>query len=394
MLTLCWEYLCVLFQIQYTKMNDSIRIPQVDPRANYLAHKDEIDAAIARVLTSGRYILGQEVTTFEHEFADYIGVKFGIGVGSGTDALHLALRACGVGAGDEVITVSHTAVATTAAIELSGAKPVFVDIESDTFLIDPSEIEKAITPRTKAILPVHLYGNVAEMEGILTVANRHGFHVIEDCAQSHGARYRERRSGAWGVVAAFSFYPTKNLGAFGDGGMVVTNDPGLATRVRSLREYGWHQRYVSETAGVNSRLDELQAAVLRVKLKYLDGLNEARRRKALIYTQRLHGANIQCPAIRKLVDPVYHLYVIRTKERDSLRDFLGGQGIQTLIHYPVPVHLQNAYKQLGYGPGDLPVTEVCSGEILSLPLYPEMEESQIEEVAFQIENFFKKYPAK
>ena len=375
-------------------MNGSIRIPQVDPRANYLAHKDEIDAAIARVLTSGRYILGQEVTTFEQEFADYIGVKFGIGVGSGTDALHLALRACGVGAGDEVITVSHTAVATAAAIELSGAKPVFVDIESDTFLMDPNWIEKAMTPRTKAILPVHLYGNVAEIERICDVANRYGLHVIEDCAQSHGARYKERRSGAWGTGAAFSFYPTKNLGALGDGGMVVTNDSELATRVRSLREYGWQQRYVSETAGLNSRLDELQAAVLRVKLKYLDGSNEERRRKALIYTRRLQGENIRCPAVRKQVDPVYHLYVIRTQERDSLRDFLRGQGIQTLIHYPVPVHLQNAYKRLGCGPGNLPVTDECSRQILSLPLYPEMPESEIEEVLFQIENFFKTYPAR
>ena len=375
-------------------MNDSIRIPQVDPRANYLAHKDEIDAAIARVLTSGRYILGQEVSTFEQEFAGYIGVKFGIGVGSGTDALHLALRACGVGAGDEVITVSHTAVATAAAIELSGAKPVFIDIESDTFLMDPSGIEKAVTPRTKAILPVHLYGNVAEMERILDVANRYGLHVVEDCAQSHGARYKERRSGAWGTVAAFSFYPTKNLGALGDGGMVVTNDPELATRVRSLREYGWHQRHVSETAGLNSRLDELQAAVLRVKLRYLDGSNEERRRRARRYTQRLQGADIRCPSVREHVDPVYHLYVIRTQERDSLRDFLRGQGIQTLIHYPVPVHLQNAYKQLGCDPGDLPVTEECSRQILSLPLYPEMPESEIEEVSSQIGNFFKKYPAK
>ena len=375
-------------------MNSSIRIPQVDPRASYLAHKDEIDAAIARVLASGRYILGQEVATFEQEFADYIGVKFGIGVGNGTDALHLALRACGVRAGDEVITVSHTAVATAAAIEQSGARPVFVDIEPDTFLMSPNWIEKAITPHTKAILPVHLYGNVAEMERILDVANRYGLHVIEDCAQSHGARYKERRSGAWGTVAAFSFYPTKNLGAFGDGGMVVTNDSELATRVRSLREYGWHQRYVSETAGVNSRLDELQAAVLRVKLKYLDGSNEERRRKALLYTQRLQGADVRCPAVRKHVDSVYHLYVIRTIERDSLGAFLRDRGIQTLIHYPVPVHLQNAYKKLGYGTGDLPVTEEVSRQILSLPLYSEMPESEIEEVSSQIENFFNKYPAK
>jgi len=304
------------------------------------------------------------------------------------------LRACGVGAGDEVITVSHTAVATAAAIELSGAKPVFVDIESDTFLMDPNGIEKGITSRTKAILPVHLYGNVAEMERVLSIADRHGLHVIEDCAQSHGAKYKGRRSGAWGIVAAFSFYPTKNLGALGDGGMVVTNDPEIAARVRSLREYGWHERYVSETAGLNSRLDELQAAVLRVKLKYLDGSNEERRRKGLLYTRRLHGADIRCPAVRKHVDSVYHLYVIRTGQRDSLGAFLKDRGIQTLIHYPVPVHLQNAYKKCGYKTGDLPVTEEVSRQILSLPLYPEMPEAEIEEVSSQIENFFKKYPAK
>jgi dTDP-4-amino-4,6-dideoxygalactose transaminase len=374
-------------------MNDSIRIPQVDLKATYLAHKDEIDAAIARVLNSGWYILGQEVATFEQEFADYIGVKFGIGVASGTDALHLALRACGIGVGDEVITVSHTAVATVAAIELSGAKPVFVDIEEDTFLMDASRIEKALTPRTKAILPVHLYGNVAEIERILDIARRHGLQVIEDCAQSHGAKYKGRRSGTWGSVAAFSFYPTKNLGALGDGGMVVTNDPELASRVRSLREYGWRERYVSETAGLNSRLDEVQAAILRVKLKHLDPSNEERKRKALLYTDRLRGTNVRCPVVRKHVDSVYHLYVIRAQARDSLRDFLRRQGIQTLIHYPVPIHLQSAYKPLGCKAGDLPVTEECAQQILSLPLYPEMAESGIEEVAFQIENFFGKSSA-
>jgi dTDP-4-amino-4,6-dideoxygalactose transaminase len=364
-------------------------IPQANPRASYTAHKEEIDAAIARVMESGRYILGQEVATFEEEFAAYIGVRFGIGVNSGTDALHLALRACGIGSGDEVITVSHTAVATVAAIELCHAKPVFVDIDPSTFVIDPDQIERAITLRTKAIIPVHLYGHVADMRSILSTAHTYGLRVIEDCAQSHGATYGGSKSGALGDMAAFSFYPTKNLGAFGDGGMVVTNDRELDERVRILREYGWRQRFVSEISGLNSRLDELQAAVLRVKLKYLDQWNGERRRKALIYTKWLGGSEIVCPVEKEPVKHVYHLYVIRTKKRDSLQSFLKENGISTLIHYPVPIHLQNAYRHLGYRRGDLPFTEKCSEEILSLPFFPEMAESEIEEVASKIRSFME-----
>lgn len=364
-------------------------IVHTDLRAGYLSVKDEIDSAVLRVLDSGWYILGEEVRAFEEEFAAYIGVRFGIGVGSGTEALHLALRACGIFSGDEVITVSHTAVATVAAIELCGAKPVLVDILPDTFLIDPEKIERAITPRTKAIIPVHLYGQMADMEAIRWIADRHGLHVIEDCAQSHGALLKGRRSGAWGDLSAFSFYPTKNLGAVGDGGMVVTDDPGLAEKVRGLRQYGWHQRYVSEFPGLNSRLDELQAAILRVKLKYLDRWNEMRREKADRYTTLLEGLSLDCPIAKEPQQHVYHLYVIRVKPRDRLKTFLKERGIETLIHYPIPIHLQKGYRHLGYRIGSLPVTESCSDEILSLPLYPEISESNIEEVATQIAHFMK-----
>ena len=362
-------------------------IPQANPKAGYTAHKGEIDSAIARVMESGRYILGQEVAAFEEEFAAYIGVRYGIGVGSGTDALHLALRACGVGVGDEVITVSHTAVATAAAIELCGARPVFVDIHPSTFVIDPDQIERVITSRTKAIVPVHLYGHVADMKSIQSIARSHGLVVVEDCAQSHGATYGGRKSGSMGDMAAFSFYPTKNLGAFGDGGMVITHNEKLAERVRLLREYGWRQRFNSEIPGLNSRLDELQAAVLRVKLKHLEQGNGERRRKAAIYTKWLEGTDIVCPTEKEPAHHVYHLYVIRTKRRDSLQAFLKEQGIGTLVHYPIPIHLQQAYKHLGYARGDLPLTEACSQEILSLPFFPELTESEIETVALNIRQF-------
>jgi dTDP-4-amino-4,6-dideoxygalactose transaminase len=369
-------------------MHIPLSISQASPKASYLAHRSEIDAAIARVMESGWYILGQEVSTFEQEFATYIGVGFGVGVGSGTEALHLALRACGIKSGDEVITVSHTAVATIAAIELCGARPVLIDIDPCAFTMDPNQIARAITSRTKAIVPVHLYGYVADMPTIRSIADQHGLRVIEDCAQSHGAAYGKRKSGAWGDMAAFSFYPTKNLGAFGDGGMVVTNDPDLAERVRLLREYGWRRRYVSEIRGLNSRLDELQAAILRVKLKYLDQWNEERRRKARIYSRMLENTEVSCPVEKEPGRHVYHLYVIRTKKRDGLHAFLQEKGIGTLIHYPVPIHLQKAYKDLGYRKGDLPLTELCSRKILSLPFFPEMTESEIEEVTQQIKIFF------
>jgi dTDP-4-amino-4,6-dideoxygalactose transaminase len=361
--------------------NQPLVVPQTDPKAGYLAHRAEIDAAIQRVLDSGRYILGREVEAFEQTFAAYVGVRYGIGVGSGTEALHLALRAYGIGTGDEVITVSHTAVATVAAIELCGATPVLVDIDLNAYTMDPSRIESAITKCTKAILPVHLYGHPADMESIMAIARHYGLWVIEDCAQSHGAVYRGRKAGAWGHAAAFSFYPTKNLGAIGDGGMVVTNDSGSAEQVRLLREYGWRQRHVSDFPGLNSRLDELQAAILSVKLRYLDEENQKRRDLAKIYEEILSATSIILPTSPPGTRHVYHQYVVRSANRDALKEFLADKGIGTAIHYPVPVHKQPAYQGRLRCAGSMATTETVAGEILSLPMYSELTFEQISQVA-------------
>lgn len=353
-----------------------------NPHAQYRSHREAIDRAIRRVLESGRYILGEEVSAFEREFADYIGVRNAIGVGSGTEALHLTLAACGVGAGDEVITVAHTAVATVAAIELCGATPVFVDIEPDYFTLNPDQLEDAITSRTKAVIPVHLYGQPADLAAIISVARQHGVRVIEDCAQAHGVVYRDRRVGSWGDIACFSFYPTKNLGAIGDGGAVVTNDPALAEKVRCLREYGWNsERYVSDVGGWNSRLDELQAAILRVKLQFLDEDNERRREIAALYDGLLRGSDLILPQRRAGATHVFHLYVVRSTERDELLERLRDEGIGASIHYPVPVHLQPAYAGRFGEAGSLPNTERIAKEILSLPIYPELSEAEIRKVA-------------
>lgn len=360
---------------------ERLTVPAANPLANYLAHKDEIDAAIARVLSGGRYILGEEVAAFEQEFARYIGVRFGIGVGSGTEALHLAMRACEIGPGDEIITVSHTAVATVAAIELCDAKPVLVDIDPQSFTIDSNQIEAAIMPRTKAIIPVHLYGHPADMQFIGSIARRHSLYVIEDCAQSHGATYQGRKTGAWGDIAAFSFYPTKNLGALGDGGIVVTDDPELAERARLLREYGWRQRYISEIPGLNSRLDELQAAILRVKLRYLDDENSHRRELAQLYNTLLSSTDLVLPKEKGNVCHVYHQYVVRSQRRDALKSYLKAQGVSTLIHYPIPIHLQPAYRGRLGEKGLLPYTERVCREILSLPLYPQLSEKQVRSIS-------------
>lgn len=362
-------------------------IPQANPGANTQAHRAEIEAAIARVLDRGWYILGPEVEAFEAEFAAFCGVAYGIGVGSGTEALHLALRALDIGPGDEVITVAHTAVATVVAIELAGARPILVDVHPSTYTLDPAHLEPAITPRTRGIIPVHLYGQPADLAPIQEIARRYGLWLIEDAAQAHGATYRGRPVGAWGDLACFSFYPTKNLGALGDGGMVVTNDTQLARRIRELRQYGWRSRYVSETAGFNSRLDEIQAAVLRVKLRYLEAENERRRALAQRYTALLAGCAVIPPAEQPDARHVYHLYVIRSSRRDDLRQALHNRGIATGIHYPLPIHLQPAYRHLHPGPGALPVTEHLAGEILSLPLYPELSEEQVEHIAQAIREF-------
>lgn len=357
------------------------------PRAQYLAHQTEIDEAMQRVLDRGQYILGEEVKAFEAEFAAYLGVTQAWGVGSGTEALHLALAACGVGPGDEVITVAHTAVATVSAIELLGAAPVLVDIDPATFTLDPAQLAGVISPRTKAIIPVHLYGQPADLAQILEIARRHHLRVIEDCAQAHGAVYHAKRAGAWGDMACFSFYPTKNLGAIGDGGAVVTSDPALGERVRLLREYGWAERYVSHIPGWNSRLDELQAAILRVKLRYLDSDNAARARLAARYAAGLSGLTLTLPVRCDNRTPVYHLYVIRSPHRAELQAFLREQGVGALVHYPVPVHQQPAYQNRLRGSEALPETERAAREVLSLPMYPELSEAEVRVVIDAIARF-------
>jgi len=359
-----------------------------NPHAQYIAQKSAIDQAINSVLGSGRYILGEQVELFEKEFADYLGVKYALGVASGTDALCLALIASGISRGDEVITVSHTAVATIAAIELSGATPVLVDIEPNFYTIDPDQLKKAITKKTKAIIPVHLYGHPVDMKPILTIAQKHNLLVIEDCAQAHGAIYHNQRVGSWGDIACFSFYPTKNLGALGDGGLVATNNQKLAEKLKLLRQYGWVKRYVSHLPGQNSRLDELQAAILRVKLKKLDEDNRRRIELASIYTANLFKTNLILPKKRKHFEHVYHLYVVRSEERDELKEFLEKHDIYPLIHYPVPIHLQPAYQNIKTI-GKLTQTEKIVQEILSLPLYPQLPQKQALVVAKAVLSFFK-----
>ena len=361
-------------------MDRPIEVPQTDPKAGYLAHQAEIDSAIQRVLNSGWYILGSEVKSFEQEFAAYIGIHHAIGVANGTDALELSLRACGVGSGDLVFTVSHTAVATVAAIELAGATPVLVDIDPGTYTMDPSCLKDALVRppagKPKAVIPVHLYGHPADMSSILELAKRHGLYVIEDCAQSHGATLVGCKTGAWGDIAAFSFYPTKNLGAIGDGGMVVTDNPELAERVRHLRQYGWRERYISEIPGGNSRLDELQAAILRVKLRYLDKENMRRQSLAQTYKALLADAGLTLPEVRSGVTHVYHQYVVRLPQRDALRTYLRQAGIGTLIHYPEPVHLQPAYQSRLLLVAPLPWTEQVAMQVFSLPMFPQLSDDQ------------------
>lgn len=363
-------------------------VPFVDLQAAYRRVQPAIDAAVARVLASGWYILGHELEQFEQEFAAYQGQAHAVGVASGTDALLLALRAAGIGPGDEVITVAHTAVATVAAVELAGASPVFVDIDPLTYTLDPALLPGVLSPRTRAILPVHLYGQTADMKPILAFAREHGLLVIEDCAQAHGARYRGRLAGTMGDLAAFSFYPTKNLGALGDGGAVTTDRPDLAERLRLLRQYGWRERYISDIPGLNSRLDELQAAVLRVRLPLLDAENAARRKLAAVYQELLSGLPVRTPAVAAGNEAVYHLYVIETDRREALRAHLAGRRIGTGIHYPVPVHRQPAYARLGYGPGSLPITEAAAARILSLPMYPDLSPAAAARAAAVIASFF------
>ena len=362
-------------------------IAQTDPRAEYLAYQNEINQAIQAVLNSERYILGPEVQAFEREFADFIGTRFGVGAASGTDALYLALKATGIGPGDEVLTVPHTAVATVAAIEMCGAIPVLVDIDESTYTIDPKQLEAAVSPRARVLLPVHLYGHPADMASILDIARRHALRIVEDCAQAHGATYRDKQVGGIGDISAFSFYPTKNLGAIGDGGLVATNDPGLAEKVKLLRQYGWHERYVSQVTGWNSRLDELQAAVLRVKLRHLAEGNRRRRALAELYNEGLRNLPVILPTHNSGNEHVYHQYVIRHSQRDEMQAFLSARNIVTLIHYPVPIHLQPAYRGRLGDSGSFPVSEQAAREILSLPIYPELTDAQVQTVVQAIADF-------
>lgn len=357
-------------------------IPFNDLRRQYQARQAEFDAAVHRVLASGWYILGEEVAAFETEFAAYCGVAHAIGVANGTQAITLALQAVGVGPGDEVITVANAGIPGVVAILATGARPVFADVDPMTANLDPAAAEVVITPRTRAILPVHLYGRPAALDDLLTLAKRHHLKLVEDCAQAHGATIRGRKVGSFGHAAAFSFYPTKNLGAMGDGGAVVTDDPEVADRLRRLRVYGWRQQYYSEIAGgTNSRLDELQAALLRVKLRYLEIDNARRRALAAHYTAGLANTELTLPDDGAPDTPhVYHLYVVQSRERDQLRTLLQAAGIGTAIHYPLPAHLQPPYRELGGGPGSLPVTERLAQTVLSLPIFPELTDQEVEQV--------------
>ena len=355
-------------------------IPLVDLKAQYRSIKPEIDAAVLRVLDSAQFILGPEVEAFERDFAAYCGTREAIGLNSGTSALHLAFLAAGIGPGDEIITVPFTFIATVSTIVYAGATPVFVDIEADHYTMDPAKLEAAITSRTKAIVPVHLYGQPADMDPILEIARRRGIPVIEDAAQSHGADYKGRRCGSMSTMACFSFYPGKNLGAYGEGGAVVTSDPDLARRIRVLRSWGEERRYEHALKGYNYRMDGIQGAILGVKLRHLERWTEQRRSRAAAYRRALAGAPAVLPVERADVRHVYHVFAVRLKQRDAWRARFAELGIQTGVHYPIPVHLQPAHRDLGYERGAFPVSEVVAAEILSLPIYPELTDEQIETI--------------
>jgi dTDP-4-amino-4,6-dideoxygalactose transaminase len=365
----------------------AITVPQANPGAGYRALQAEIDAAVARALQSGWYILGQEVRAFEAEFAAWLGAAKAVGCGNGTDALALALRGLGIGPGMSVVTVSHTAVATVAAIEMVGATPLLIDIDPDCYTMDPAELAAVLdhppsgVPPIRAAIPVHLYGQPAALDAIIAACSRHGVKVIEDCAQAHGATIGGRKVGTFTEAATFSFYPTKNLGALGDGGMVATRDAALGEDIAALRQYGWRTHYISEAIGVNSRLDELQAAILRVKLEHLDAQNARRQAIAAAYDDALRSTSIKPPVRRDGVGHVYHLYVLRVPDRAGLQARLRADGIATGIHYPSPVHVQPAYRgRVALGPSGCRATEIASEQVLSLPMYPELTAAQVAHV--------------
>lgn len=363
------------------RLQPPTEVPFLDVQASYLELKPEIDEAVARVLTSGWYLLGAELEAFEKEFAAYLGVRHCIGVGNGLDALHLSLRALGIGPGDEVLVPSNTYIATWLAVTYAGAIPIPVEPDPTTYNLDPDKLVSALTERTKAVIPVHLYGQPADMDPVVAFARQHGLRVLEDAAQAHGARYRGRRVGGLGDAAGWSFYPGKNLGALGDGGAVTTNDDALAERLRLLRNYGSTRKYHHEEAGFNSRLDELHAAVLRVKLRHLEAWNSRRRVIAAFYLNALATVDLVLPVVPNWAEPVWHLFVVQSSARDALQRYLRGCGVSTLSHYPLAPHLQGAYRQLELSPGSLPIAERLQQRVLSLPLGPQLQLSQAQTVA-------------
>ena len=365
-----------------------MNIPLVDLYAQYVPLKDEIFAGMEKVFESMHLFLGENVQALEKEFAHFCGAEYGIGVSDGTAALNIILRAMDIGPGDEVITVSHTFIATVEAIVLVGATPVFVDIDPKTLLMDVNQVEAKITPRTKAILPVQLYGQVADMDPLLEIAARHGLHVIEDAAQAHGATYKGRPAGSIGEAAGFSFYYAKNLGAYGEGGFISTSNPEIARKARMIRDHGSERRYYHDLIGFNGRLDEIQAVVLRAKLPHLNEYNQLRREHARKYNELLANSSIVTPVECPENQHIYHMYVIQAPRRDDLQTWLKERGIGTGIHYPVPVHLQKAMDHLGYKPGDLPVTEKTVERILSLPMYPELSDDQIVAIVDAVRSFY------
>ena len=364
-----------------------MQVPFGDLRRQYDSIRKEIDDAVRRVLERGWFVLGCEVENFERQFADYLGVPHVIGVGSGTEALHLALVACGVQHGDEVVTAPNACVPTASAISAAGAVPVFADVDPVSFNLDPRKLERSITARTKAVVPVHLYGQSADLDPILDVCRRWSVPVIEDNAQGHGAAYKGKKLGTIGAAGCFSFYPSKNLGAFGDGGAVATSDDELAARLRRLRNYGEERRYYHSIKGFNSRLDEVQAAILAAKLPYLDAWNARRQEIASMYATHINNPLVRKPARLSHGTHAYHLYVLSCERRDELRDHLTTRGVGTQVHYPVPIHLQDAYRDLGHQTGAFPIAEQCCSEVVSLPIYPELSDEECLHVAKSVEEF-------
>jgi dTDP-4-amino-4,6-dideoxygalactose transaminase len=364
-----------------------MEVPFGDLRRHYGAIRGEIDGAVRRVFERGWFVLGAEVQEFERRFAEYLAVRHVVGVGSGTEALHLALVANGVKTGDHVITVPNTCVPTVSAISSIGAVPVLVDVDPLSFTIDPNKLEPAITDRTKAVVPVHLYGQPADLDPIIRICDRHGIPVIEDAAQGHGATYKDRKLGTIGKGGCFSFYPSKNLGAFGDGGAIATDDAELAAQLYKLRNYGEERRYYHSIKGFNSRLDELQAAILSAKLPHLDNWNGRRRQIAMLYDREIANPLVTKPSSMDYGTHVYHLYVLRCGRRDELRQHLSARGVGSQVHYPVPIHLQTAYQDLGYRAGEFPVAEQCCEEVLSLPIYPELTDDECLYIARCVSEF-------